>query len=116
MITVSLAKDTALSREQISQIALELYDPGTRWYTGMARELTEIRGTQTSISPAAVHQWQNSTNRHPPWWATSLIYKLLVRRRAELILRAARLQNWIDLLENSYLKSPANKPDKSSVV
>lgn len=109
MSHVSLAKDLPLSREQIEGIASEIYDPGSRWYATFARELTEVRGSDTAISSAAVQQWMNGDNRRPPWWATALIYKLLVRKRAEMTLRAARIQSWIELLEKKNIKNAVIK-------
>ena len=104
MPPVNLSKDLPLSREHISEIASELYGPGKRWYSDLARDLTEIRGTKASISSSAVHQWMNADNRRPPWWATALIYKLLARRRADLLMRAARIQSWLREVERTHIK------------
>lgn len=111
MSPVSLAKDQSLSREQIADIAAELYGTNKRWYSDMARELTDIRGKSTAISAAAVQQWMRSDSRNPPWWATALIYRLLAKRRAELVLRAGRIQLWINELEENYIKIAANRLD-----
>ncbi len=82
------------SREDLAAIADALYGLGDRWHSALARDLTRLRGTSTSVSGAAVHQWMHADNRRPPAWATPLVYRLLAERRAELVLRSARLEGW----------------------
>jgi hypothetical protein len=105
---VSLAKDPPLSREEVAAFALAVYGPGKKWYSELARDLTRIRGTAAAISTAAVHQWMNADNRAPPWWATALIYRLLSEKRSELVVRVARLQYYMEEMENNKLVPTTN--------
>jgi hypothetical protein len=54
---VSLEKDTPLSREEISEIALSLYGPGKKWYSELARDLLAEKRSELMLRAARLQSW-----------------------------------------------------------